>query len=144
MREIKVNETVADQIAKLISETKVLCGECPTSDRINQKFEELEVLLGLGEKANDNFGELTAQVSLYPLKQKPLLPIIEEALHVFKEHGLEIKPGSMSTVIAGNELTLWSGLQSAFRVAAGHGETVMLITVSNACPRSFHYGDHSS
>ncbi len=144
MREINSNKTVLDQIEKLISETRVLCRESSASERINQKFDELEVLLGLGEKAKDNFGELTAQVSLYPLKQKPLLPIIEEALHIFKEKGLEMKPGSMSTVIAGDELTLWSGLQSAFRAAAGHGETVMLITVSNACPRSFRYEDHSS
>lgn len=47
---------------------------------------------------------------------------------------LEVMPGAMSTVIAGSEELIWRAVQNAFRVATKHGETVMTLTISNACP----------
>lgn len=41
----------------------------------------------------------SAQVSLYLLWQERLSPTIEEALHIFRGHDLEVHPGPMSTLI---------------------------------------------
>ncbi|PMP77782.1 MAG: hypothetical protein C0183_16945 [Roseiflexus castenholzii] len=75
---------------------------------------------------------LTAQVSLYPLRQEHLSPAIDAALALWRERGLDVRPGAMSTLIAGEEETVWEALRAAF--AAACGETVMVVTVSNACP----------
>ncbi|GIV99648.1 YkoF family thiamine/hydroxymethylpyrimidine-binding protein [Roseiflexus sp.] len=77
---------------------------------------------------------LTAQVSLYPLRQEHLSPAIDAALALWRERGLDVRPGAMSTLIAGEEETVWEALRAAFAAAAACGETVMVVTVSNACP----------
>jgi uncharacterized protein YqgV (UPF0045/DUF77 family) len=77
---------------------------------------------------------LTAQVSLYPLRQDHLSPAIDAALALWRERGLDVQPGSMSTLIAGDEAAVWEALRAAFAAAAANGETVMVVTVSNACP----------
>lgn len=77
---------------------------------------------------------LTAQVSLYPLRQEHLSPAINAALAIWRDRGLDVHPGPMSTLIAGNEETVWDALRAAFAAAAANGETVMVVTVSNACP----------
>ena len=77
---------------------------------------------------------ITAQVSLYPLRQETLSPIIDEALQTFQEHGLQVEPGSMSSLITGDDDTIFAALQEAFRGAAGQGHVVMIATFSNACP----------
>lgn len=77
---------------------------------------------------------LTAQVSLYPLRQEHLSPPIDAALALWRERGLEVQPGTMSTLIAGDEATLWEALREAFTAATAYGETVIIVTVSNACP----------
>jgi uncharacterized protein YqgV (UPF0045/DUF77 family) len=77
---------------------------------------------------------ISAQVSLYPLRQARLSPAIDEALQVFRSHKLEVQPGRMSTIILGEERELFAGLQEAFRRAASHGDLVMTVSLSNACP----------
>ena len=77
---------------------------------------------------------ISAQVSLYPLGQGDLAPAIEAVLDVFAAHGLEYEAGSMSTVIRGDEQTLFAALREGFVAAAEHGPAVMTVTVSNACP----------
>ena len=77
---------------------------------------------------------LTAQVSLYPLRQEHLAPHIETAVAAWRACGLRVEPGVMSTLLAGEGETLWTALHNAFAAAAAKGETVMVITVSNACP----------
>ena len=76
----------------------------------------------------------SAQVSIYPLKQPKIGPIIEETRAIFKRHGLDIHPGSMSTVVSGEFDTLFAALQEAYRTATEGGQAVMVITLSNACP----------
>jgi uncharacterized protein YqgV (UPF0045/DUF77 family) len=78
---------------------------------------------------------VSAQVSLYPLRQEKLSPAINEALTVFQRHGLEVQPGPMSSVITGGE-AVFAALREAFWQAAGQGEVVMVVTLSNACPQS--------
>ena len=77
---------------------------------------------------------ISAQVSLYPLGKEDLSPAIDEALRVFGQHGLEVIPGSMSTLISGDDEAIFSALQTALRRASEHGRVVMVATFSNACP----------
>jgi len=78
--------------------------------------------------------DIKAQVSLYPLGQEDLSMAIDEALHIFRDHSLAVNPGSMSTLISGDDETVFATLQSAFQSVAGQGRVVMVVTFSNACP----------
>jgi uncharacterized protein YqgV (UPF0045/DUF77 family) len=78
---------------------------------------------------------ISAQVSLYPLGQEDLSPVIDEALGIFQKHGLAVNPGPMSTLIIGDDETVFTVLQAAFQRAAGQGRVVMVVTFSNACPQ---------
>jgi tRNA-Thr(GGU) m(6)t(6)A37 methyltransferase TsaA len=75
-----------------------------------------------------------AQVSLYPLGQEALSPAIDEALRVFRRHGLEVEPGAMSSMLVGDDAAIFAALQEAFRRASEQGRVVMVVTFSNACP----------
>jgi tRNA-Thr(GGU) m(6)t(6)A37 methyltransferase TsaA len=77
---------------------------------------------------------IAAQVSLYPLGQEALSPAIDEALRIFREHSLEVEPGAMSTMISGDDDTIFAALQEAFRRVAEQRRVVMVVTFSNACP----------
>ncbi|MBL8829775.1 MAG: hypothetical protein JNM18_22540 [Planctomycetaceae bacterium] len=77
---------------------------------------------------------IAAQVSLYPLRQQHLGTAISKALAVFTAHGLEVRPGSLSTVVVGGEEAVFESLKAAFRAGAASGDVVMVVTVSNACP----------
>jgi uncharacterized protein YqgV (UPF0045/DUF77 family) len=79
--------------------------------------------------------ELSAQLSIYPLRQPSLSPTINQTLEVLEDHNLRVIPGSMSTLILGAETDLWEGLQDAYATAASQGEVVMILTISNACPK---------
>ncbi|MEW6568374.1 MAG: cupin domain-containing protein [Chloroflexota bacterium] len=78
---------------------------------------------------------VTAQVSLYALRQEHLGPSIERAIGIWRSAGLEVEPGPMSTLLVGDDAQLWPALRQAFATAARDGEAVMSVTVSNACPR---------
>ena len=75
-----------------------------------------------------------AQVSLYPLRQSSLGPPIGEAVRVLRQHGLTVRIGEMSTLVWGEEQALFAALRDAFHQASEHGDTVMAVTLSNACP----------
>ncbi len=77
--------------------------------------------------------ELSAQVSLYPLGQDDLSPMIDEVLQEFEERGLLVEAGPMSSLLTGEPATLFAGLEAAARRADEHGRMVLVITVSNAC-----------
>ena len=77
---------------------------------------------------------VTAQVSLYPLRQEALAPDIGEALQIFRECALEVEPDALSTLLVGDDSTIFAALQQAFRHASEQGQVVMVVTLSNACP----------
>jgi tRNA-Thr(GGU) m(6)t(6)A37 methyltransferase TsaA len=77
---------------------------------------------------------IAAQVSLYPLRQESLSQGINETLAIFREHGLHVELGAMSSLIAGDDADVFAALQEAFRHVAGQGHVVMVATFSNACP----------
>jgi len=78
--------------------------------------------------------EISAQVSLYPLRQASLSPAIDEALQIFHAHGLQVEAGAMSSVVVGDDEVVFAALQEVFRRTAERDHVVMVTTLSNACP----------
>ena len=78
--------------------------------------------------------EVSAQVSVYPLRQESIGPVIREVVRVFRQHGLRTRMGEMSTLVWGEERSIFNALQEGFHLAAGHGDTVVAVTLSNTCP----------
>ena len=76
---------------------------------------------------------ISAQVSLYPLRQMSLSEPIDHLLRVLDSRGLEVRPGPMSTLVLGSTEALFDGLEQAFQQAADRGQVVMVATFSNAC-----------
>jgi len=79
---------------------------------------------------------ISAQVSLYPLRQASLGPAIREAVRILRQGGLKIRMGEMSTLVWGEERAVFDALQEAFHQAAERGDVVMAVTLSNACPEA--------
>jgi len=77
---------------------------------------------------------IAAQVSIYPMGQAHLSSAINQALEIFKKHGLEVNSGAMSTVISGEDETLFTATKEAFQMVASQSGVVMVVTYSNACP----------
>ena len=77
---------------------------------------------------------LAAQVSIYPLRQPRLSPAIDKALGIFEQRGLEVTPGTMSSVVSGDDEALFTAIKEVFQQTSEQGEVVMIITLSNACP----------
>ena len=78
--------------------------------------------------------QISAQVSVYPLRQESLGPTIREALRSLRCHPLNVRVGEMSTLIWGEEKAVFHALQDAFDSASRGGDVVMQITLSNTCP----------
>jgi uncharacterized protein YqgV (UPF0045/DUF77 family) len=60
--------------------------------------------------------------------------VIGETLQILRESALEVKPDAMSTLLVGDEVTIFTALQKAFHHAAEQSQVVMVVTFSNACP----------
>jgi tRNA-Thr(GGU) m(6)t(6)A37 methyltransferase TsaA len=91
-----------------------------------------------------NVTDIAAQISLYPLRQTSLSSPIGDALRIFREHGLDVMPGAMSSLLSGDDSAVFSALHEAFRRAAEQGEVVMVVTFSNACPAPPKQGESIS
>jgi uncharacterized protein YqgV (UPF0045/DUF77 family) len=83
---------------------------------------------------NPEMKVITAQVSLYPLRQESIGPTIREAVRAFRQRGLDTRMGEMSTLVWGETLAVFEALRDAFDEATKRGDTVMVVTLSNACP----------
>jgi len=77
---------------------------------------------------------ISAQISLYPLKEQKLSPIIEEAWKILEENQLDLEKGAMSTVVAGEENRVFTAIREVFLKTAEKGAVSMVVTYSNACP----------
>jgi uncharacterized protein YqgV (UPF0045/DUF77 family) len=77
---------------------------------------------------------ISAQLSLYPLRQDHLSLAIQAVTEALQEAGLQPHMGPMSTVVTGEVAPVFAGLQEAFVRAAASGDVVMTVTLSNACP----------
>lgn len=77
---------------------------------------------------------VSAQISIYPLRQEKLSPAVNAVREALVAHGLDPDVGPMSTVVAGDLSLVFSAIEDAFQAAAAEGDTVATFTVSNACP----------
>lgn len=77
---------------------------------------------------------VSAQVSIYPLRQDRLSPAIAAVSDALQAAGLRPEVGPMSTLVTGETIAVFRGLEDAFSRAGALGHVVMTITVSNACP----------
>jgi tRNA-Thr(GGU) m(6)t(6)A37 methyltransferase TsaA len=77
---------------------------------------------------------VTGQIALYALRQPSLSSVIEASMRIFRKHGLDVQLGPMSTLVSGDSSAVFRALRSAFEASANQAETVMVATLSNACP----------
>ena len=77
---------------------------------------------------------ISAQLSLYPLRQADLSPAIQVVGDALRGAGLQPQIGPMSTLVTGEAAVIFAALHDAFVRAAAMGHVVMTVTVSNACP----------
>jgi uncharacterized protein YqgV (UPF0045/DUF77 family) len=75
-----------------------------------------------------------AEISLYPLAESDLLPVIEDFLGALTEQGLNPQTGAMSTIVAGDSATVFSTIAEAFEQVAADHRCVLIVKYSNACP----------
>jgi uncharacterized protein YqgV (UPF0045/DUF77 family) len=77
---------------------------------------------------------ISAQVSIYPLRQERLSPSVQAVSDALNSAGLSPDVGSMSTMVTGEADAIFAALREGFARAAAAGHVVMTVTVSNACP----------
>jgi uncharacterized protein YqgV (UPF0045/DUF77 family) len=77
---------------------------------------------------------VSAQISIYPLRQERLSPAVEAVAASLAARGLQPQVGPMSTVATGEAAAVFDALQAAFEAAAATGHVIMAVTLSNACP----------
>jgi uncharacterized protein YqgV (UPF0045/DUF77 family) len=77
---------------------------------------------------------VSAQVSVYPLRQDRLTPAITAVSAALQAAGLRPEVGPMSTMVTGETTAVFRALEDAFSRASALGHVVMTMTVSNACP----------
>jgi uncharacterized protein YqgV (UPF0045/DUF77 family) len=77
---------------------------------------------------------VSAQISLYPLRQLELSPEIDALRLVLEREGLAVQMGPMSTLVTGESSRVFTALREGFEHAAAAGPVAMVVTVSNACP----------
>ena len=121
------------RIQSQFSRLKSLCDQHAVNDEILTDLGSLEKMV-MGDAQEEGM-PLSAKLSIYPLRQPSLSEAINEALEVLEAHHLKVIPGSMSTLILGDTAKLWPALQAVFSAAAARGELVMIVTLSNACPK---------
>jgi uncharacterized protein YqgV (UPF0045/DUF77 family) len=56
-----------------------------------------------------------AQITLYPLRQARLSPVIDDALNTFRQRGLEVSPGVMSSLVSRDDEALFAAVKDVFR-----------------------------
>lgn len=77
---------------------------------------------------------ISAQISVYPLRQERLSPAIQAVSDALVAAGLHPEIGPMSTLVTGEAAVVFAALKEAFLQAAALGQVVMIVTLSNACP----------
>jgi uncharacterized protein YqgV (UPF0045/DUF77 family) len=81
-------------------------------------------------------GELVGcQFSVYPLEQADYNAPIRDAIEAAAQAGATIRVQNLSTLMQGDEATVFRALQAAFTAAGGHGVTVMVATLTTGVPR---------
>ncbi len=77
--------------------------------------------------------KVQAEVSLYPLREQHLAEPIQQFVKSLANDNLQIKVGSMSTIMAGDSHVVFECIKKAFEQIAERYEAVVTIKISNAC-----------
>jgi uncharacterized protein YqgV (UPF0045/DUF77 family) len=77
---------------------------------------------------------ISAQISRSPLRQEHLGPAMHAMSTALTARDLRSEIGPMSTVVTREAAVVFAALHEAFVEAAGTGQVVMTVTLSNACP----------
>jgi uncharacterized protein YqgV (UPF0045/DUF77 family) len=77
---------------------------------------------------------VSAQISVYPLRQKQLRPAIDVVRAVMEAHGLQPETGRVSTLVTGEADSIFGALGDGFVRTGAKGQVAMTITASNSCP----------
>ena len=78
------------------------------------------------------------EVSLYPLNTSKISEVVEIFLSDIEQSGLPVEKGNMSSQVAGGLEAVFSATAQAFKRIANHGQVVLVMKVSNACPTAVH------
>jgi uncharacterized protein YqgV (UPF0045/DUF77 family) len=78
--------------------------------------------------------QVSAQLSLYPLRQERLSPAIETAWKILENSQLLLDKGRMSSIVTGDGDEVFQVLKEVFMKTAEKGPLSMIVTFSNACP----------
>lgn len=78
--------------------------------------------------------QVSAQISLYPLRQERLSPAIEGVWKILEENQLDVEKGAMSTLVSGEAEVVFGAIKEVFLRSAEKGPVSMVVTFSNACP----------
>lgn len=77
---------------------------------------------------------LTAQVSLYPLRDPESAPKTDRAIEIFRQHGLEVTPGPVSILISGDAANVFEALKHAFEGVPEDSQVVIVAVFPDARP----------
>ena len=77
---------------------------------------------------------VSAQISVYPLRQERLGPTVETVRLALEHEGLDPEVGPISTFVVGEASRMFAALREGFERAGARGSVAMVLTVSNACP----------
>jgi uncharacterized protein YqgV (UPF0045/DUF77 family) len=77
---------------------------------------------------------MSAQISVYPLRQQRLGPAVDAVRSALEREGLAPEVGPMSTLVRGDRDRVFAAVRAAFERAAASGDVAMVLTLSNACP----------
>ena len=69
--------------------------------------------------------EISAQISLYPLRQARLSPAIEETYKIIEKNQLHVEEGTMSTIVRGEGEQVFEAIKEAFLKSAQRGQVSM-------------------
>jgi len=75
-----------------------------------------------------------AEVSLYPLRTPTLTESVERFVEHMRREGPRVEIGPMSSRITGECKDVFRALSGAFEEAIHHGDVVLTVKASNACP----------
>ena len=77
--------------------------------------------------------QVSAEVSIYPLRQARLGPAVDAFLSALGAHQVKVDIGPASTAVVGELGEVFSGLRDGFVAADEIGECVLVLKLSNAC-----------
>ena len=74
------------------------------------------------------------ELSLYPLKTSSLDAAISRFINELTQADVVVTRGPMSTIVSGENETLFAAVSKSFEKASLTGEVVLVAKFSNACP----------